>query len=188
MNKELKFSRLSEVEKVESVSANACALVEDEGKIKRVTGGLGGGEFIFNVTPFFEDAEFYESSEEVPEFPEVPIVVNDDFVISLTTPLTEEQFLLLKDKMRQGPITIGGEMKEDGVTLSVYEKYSTQFASFEEDDFELGLLMPLGSVCSLIAVDSETGAGKYIFGYIVRLGEHRMLKICFVPLLLLFMI
>jgi hypothetical protein len=81
MDKELKFSRLSEVEKVESVSANACALVEDEGKIKRVTGGIGGGEFIFNVTPLFEDAEFYESSEEVPEFPEVPIIVNNDFVV-----------------------------------------------------------------------------------------------------------
>lgn len=78
MDKELKFSRLSEVEKVGNVSANACALVEDEGKIKRVTGGLGG-EFVFNITPFLEEAESYETSEDIPDFPDVPIVINSFF-------------------------------------------------------------------------------------------------------------
>jgi hypothetical protein len=59
--------------------------------------------------------------------------------------------------MRQGPIAIGGEIKEDGMTLSAYEKYSTQFASFEEEDFEIGLLMPMGSVFSLMVGESGMG-------------------------------
>lgn len=182
MGKELKFSRLSEVEKVENVSANACALVEDEGKIKRVTGGLGG-EFVFDITSFLEEAEFYETSEDIPDFPDVPIVINNTFLIKLVTPLTEEQFQLLKTKMTQGSITIGGNFEEeDGMSFFMNEKYSTQFFSVEEEDFEFGLLTPMGSVFSLLAMGMEEGFSEYLFGYVIRNGENRLLEIGFCPL------
>ena len=180
MDKELKFSRLSEVEKVGNVSANACALVEDEGKIKRVTGGLGG-EFVFNITPFLEEAESYETSEDIPDFPDVPIVINSFFLIKLVTPLTEEQFQLLKTKMKQGSVTFGGEFEQEGMSFFMNEKYSTQFFSIEEEDIEFGLLTPMGSVFSLFAMEMEE-LSDYLFGYMIRNGENRLLEISFCPI------
>ena len=181
MDKELKFSRLSEVEKVGNVSANACALVEDEGKIKRVTGGLGG-EFVFDITPFLEEAESYETSEDIPDFPDVPIVINDTFLIKLVTPLTEEQFQLLKTKMKQGSVTFGGEFEQEGMSFFMNEKYSTQFFSIEEEDFEFGLLTPMGSVFSLFFAQMEGEFIEYLFGYVIRNGENRLLEISFCPI------
>lgn len=43
MSEELKFQKLAEVELVEEVSGDAHPLIEEDGKIKRAKGGLGGG-------------------------------------------------------------------------------------------------------------------------------------------------
>ena len=43
MNEELKFQKLSEVELLEEAPEDAHPLVETNGTIKRVKGGLGGG-------------------------------------------------------------------------------------------------------------------------------------------------
>lgn len=53
MSEELKFQKLSEVELVEEASKNAHVLVEDEGKIKRVSGGVGSGAYVIDLTDDF---------------------------------------------------------------------------------------------------------------------------------------
>ena len=53
MSEELKFQKLAEVELLEKAPEGSHPIVEHEGRIKRVTGGLGGGGIpVFDLTPY----------------------------------------------------------------------------------------------------------------------------------------
>lgn len=83
--------------------------------------------------------------------------------------------------MKQGSVTFGGEFEQEGMSFFMNEKYSTQFFSIEEEDIEFGLLTPMGSVFSLFAMEMEE-LSDYLFGYMIRNGENRLLEISFCPI------
>lgn len=83
MDKELKFSKLSEVELVEEASENAHILIEENGKIKRLAGDTGGSGY-----PYFELTTIFNPNSST------AVVLNEvdtellDKILSLKTPVT----------------------------------------------------------------------------------------------------
>lgn len=128
MSEELKFQKLSEVELVEKASANARHLVEEDGKIKRVKGGLGGaGIPTFDLTPYIADDASNVNTEMMSSGVLIINPIFDD--------ATAEEFFKLAsagamcvhvDGSKIFTLLSGGNIPDDAV-YTVSGVYSTQF-------------------------------------------------------------
>lgn len=128
MGEELKFQKLSEVELVEEVSESAHPLVEEDGKIKRVKGGLGGaGIPTFDLTPYIADDASNVNTEMMSSGVLIINPIFDD--------ATAEEFFKLAsagamcihiDGLKIFTLLSGGNIPDDAV-YTVNGVYSTQF-------------------------------------------------------------
>lgn len=168
MGEELKFQKLSEVELVEEASESAHPLVEEDGKIKRAKGGLGGSIPTFDLTPYIADDASNVNTEMLSNG---VLVINPSF-----DDATAEEFFKLAsagamcvhiDGSKILTLLSGGSIPDDAV-YTVNGVYSTQF-------FDVGTL-PEGT-------SDEPFRGCLLYGGLVdmlMLGEGGMQFMTFV--------
>lgn len=131
MGEELKFQKLSEVELVEEASESAHPLVEEDGKIKRAKGGLGGSIPTFDLTPYLAEDGSSVNLE----------AVNEGLVI-ITPEFTDEEVEAIIKLAASGMILFHVDLSaiQSGSAFIINHVYSTQYLDTGENpdnDFTL---------------------------------------------------
>lgn len=170
MGEELKFQKLSEVELVEEASESAHPLVEEDGKIKRVKGGLGGaGIPTFDLTPYIADDASNVNTEMMSSGALIINPIFDD--------ATAEEFFKLAsagamcvhiDGSKVLTILSGGSVSDD-VVYTVNGLYSTQFfdGTFSEGGELFRGCLLYGGLIDILLMPGEGGMQFMTFvGYI----------------------
>lgn len=115
---ELKFQKLAEVELLEKAPEGSHPLVEHDGKIKRVTGGLGGaGISVFDLTPYVT-AENY--------------TLIDECILSVAPSFTEQEVEDFIKLAAAGAISVHLDVAvalgmETGQGCEINQVFSTQY-------------------------------------------------------------
>lgn len=124
MSEELKFQKLSEVEFLEEAPAGSRPLVEHEGKIKRVAGGLGGaGIPVFDLTPYIaEDGS------------NVNLDALNDGILIITPEFTDKEVEAIMELAASGAILfhVDSSAMQLGFAFTINHVYSTQYIDTSE--------------------------------------------------------
>lgn len=185
MNEELKFQKLSDVELVEEASEAAHPLVEEDGKIKRVKGGIGGGIPVFDLTPYIHMTE-EESTVDLSQMSEGRIKIMPKF-----TEQEVEEFIALASA---GAILIKADLKnvieamaqQEGASTdmpyTVNQVLSTQFfdSGTTGDALMRGVCMYSGLVDLYMLADSS------MLSAVGFMGDQHMAQFVFPMMLMAF--
>lgn len=127
MGEELKFQKLSEVELVEEASESAHPLVEEDGKIKRAKGGLGGGTYIVDTSEIF--AKFISAMNSGSDLPE-GMQHEGNFIIC-AMPL-DTAIKMVSDIAKEGSVTLKFDAEKFINTFNDYSDTSSGVGIFQE--------------------------------------------------------